>query len=283
MRVAALTFVYNEAVNLPIWRRYYGQHLGEKNLFIVDRELNDGSASDLGDANLIPLPHTPFDDTKKVQCLSSFQAGLLSHYDAVVCGDCDEIVVPDPDRYAGLADYIQRMDEDYATCMGIDILHTITKEPPIDFGRPILSQRRYGRFISVGCKTLVSKVPIKWDPGLHFSNRRPKFDGNLINFHLKWMDYGCAIKRQAINQATEWSEASLAAQHGAHHRYDLEQFIREGFLDPLNAVKTQGIGSFEFTAVIAALEAGVTERGGTHAVPNMAEFVEIPSRFSDVL
>ena len=30
MNAAAITFVFNEGVNLPIWRRYYGSNFGEK-------------------------------------------------------------------------------------------------------------------------------------------------------------------------------------------------------------------------------------------------------------
>src|SRR5689334_11236262 len=41
MRVAALTFVFNEAVNLPIWIKYYGSNFGERNLYVVDRESTD--------------------------------------------------------------------------------------------------------------------------------------------------------------------------------------------------------------------------------------------------
>ncbi len=70
MKIAALTFAYNELVNLPIWRRYYGQQFGEHNLFLIDHGSDDGSTDDLGDVNRIGLPHTPFDDAKKVMCLS---------------------------------------------------------------------------------------------------------------------------------------------------------------------------------------------------------------------
>lgn len=284
MRVAALTFTYNEATNLPIWRRYYGAQLGEKNLFVIDRESDDGSTDDLGEINRILLPRTPFDDVQKVVCMSSFQNGLLSHYDAVICGDCDEMVVPEPDKYAGLVDYITKMDGDYATCVGVDVLHIIDREPPLEPDRPILSQRHYGRFQSVGCKTLVSRVPIRWEPGLHFSNKRPRFDCGLINFHLKWMDYQSAVRRQAINQATAWSENSLAANHGAHHRYNLEKFVREGFLDPANVVRQGKVGSFDVSDAIAELEAGVVEKGGIFfSSPHLTRWVEIPLRFSDLL
>jgi hypothetical protein len=284
MRIAALTFAYNESVNLPIWRRYYGQQFGECNLFLIDHGSDDGSTENLGDVNRIRLPHTPFDDAKKVLCLSSFQAGLLSHYDGVVCGDCDEIVVPDPVKYSGLIDYITRMEGDYATCCGINVSHVIDREPPIDLEKPILSQRRYGRFLTPTCKTLLSRVPIKWEPGLHASNRRPNFDHHLINFHLKWMDYGTAVKRHMINQANVWSDASLAARHGAHHRYDLDQFVREGFFEMANAVRQEQAVSFDLSDAIVEMNAGIIERNGAFFTPaRVRRYVEIPRRFQDLL
>ena len=36
MKNAAVTFVYNESFNLPIWIRYFGGQFGTKNLFVVD-------------------------------------------------------------------------------------------------------------------------------------------------------------------------------------------------------------------------------------------------------
>jgi hypothetical protein len=283
MKIAALTFVYNEHVNLPIWRRYYGQQLGEKNLFIIDRESDDGSTTNLGEANRIVVPRDPFDDVKKVTCMSSFQSGLLAYYDAVICGDCDEIVVPDPSKYSGLVDYVARMERLYATCVGIDVLHIITEEPPLDTTRPILAQRRFGRFRSVGCKTLLSRVPILWAPGLHSSNKPPKIDQDLVNFHLKVMDYQTATLRQKINQDTEWSAESLAKNLGAHHRYDLGRFVRQAFLETATAIAQQKVGPFEFEADIAEYMSHIEERGGIYYTPNnMARLVEIPSSFSEV-
>jgi hypothetical protein len=280
MKIAALTFVYNENVNLPIWLRYYGSQFGNKNLFVIDRESDDRSTNDLGDANRIVVPRDPFDDKKKVNCMSSFQNGLLSYYDAVVCGDCDEIVVPNPTKYIDLTDYVAKMDGDYATCIGIDILHIINLEPPIDLNKPILEQRRFGRFRSAGCKTLLSRVPLRWAPGLHSMNKMPRVDPNLINFHLKTMDYQVATLRQKINQDTKWSEESLASNHGAHHRYDLDRFVREAFFDPANVVHQQKTSPFDFEEDIATFMSNTQERGGFYWTPGgMARWVDIPELY----
>jgi hypothetical protein len=284
MKIAALTFVYNESVNLPIWRRYYGEQFGDRNLFIIDRESNDGSTDDLGDANRIRVPRDAFDDRKKVECISSLQNALIPYYDAVVCGDCDEIVVPNPTRHKNLSDYINNLEFDYATCVGIDVIHIINQEPPIDLKQPILSQRHYGRFQSAGCKTLVSRAPLRWAPGNHGCNRQPRVDPDLVNFHLRLMDYNIATLRQKINQDTAWSADSVMRNFGAHHRYDLAQFVRESFFDPVNVVQQNKLEPFEFSQQIEQFHSRVVELDGFFLPPmNIGCFVEIPEAFRGAL
>ncbi len=284
MRIAALTFVFNEFVNLPIWRKYYGSQLGERNLFIVDRDSTDGSTEKLGEANRILLPRTPFDDARKVACLSSFQSGLLSHYDAVICGDCDEIVVPNPNQYpGGIVEYAEKMEGEYATCLGIDVTHIIDAEAPIDLTKPIMRQRRFGLFKGAGCKTLLSRVPTLWAPGLHCTDKPPRFDPDLFNFHIKLMDYQCAMQRQMTNQATEWSERSLAANHGGHHRYSFDKFVKEAFLDSSNSVRTNKVQSFDFSNEIAKLASETKQVGGIYWMPqNVFRWIEFPEHFRGV-
>lgn len=280
MKIAALTFVFNENVNLPIWRRYYGQQFGEKNLFVIDRESNDGSTDDLGEINRIVVPRDAFDDRKKASIMSSFQNGIINYYDAMVIGDCDEIAVPDPNKYTNLADYAQRMQHQYSTCVGVDLLHIIHKEPPIDLTKPIMEQRRFGRFRTAGCKTMLSRIPLRWGPGLHYTDHKPWIDPDLINVHLKTMDYQCAMLRQKVNQTTEWSEASLAANFGGHHRYNYDRFVQEAFFDPVNLAKQNQFGPFELSNEIADLIAKVkVQDGGYTTSSKMTRWVEFPESF----
>jgi hypothetical protein len=281
MKLAAITFVYNEAVNLPIWIRYYGRIFGDKNLFVVDRESDDGSTADLGEVNRINIPRDAFDDRKKADFMSSMQNALLNYYDAVVCGDCDELVVPNLASFTDLADYVGKMDADYATCVGLNVLHILNVEPPLDLQKPVLSQRRFARFMTATCKTMLSRVPIRWLPGLHCLNRRPKIDPDLFMFHTKTMDYGIASARQRINRETAWAEESLAQNFGAHHRYEFSQFVRECFFDPVNVVNQGKIQSFEFSDEIASFEQGVQEKDGFYWIPmNINRWVEIPEHLS---
>jgi hypothetical protein len=278
MKVAALTFVFNECVNLPVWIRYYGSLFGEKNLFVVDRESTDGSTVSLGEVNRIVIPRDEFDDRKKADFMSSLQNALVNYYDAVICGDADELVVPNMEEYASLAAYIDRVDFDYVTCIGLNVLHILHQEPPLDLTQPILAQRRYARFVSATCKTQLSRVPIRWMPGLHSIDRRPKFDGNLFLLHTKTMDYNIASERQKINKGTVWSEDSLAANFGVHHRYDYQQFVHESFFDPVNVVNQGKVQAFDFKEEITKLEAETTERAGFFSFPmNVNRWVEMPA------
>jgi len=277
MNIAAITFVYNETVNLPIWLRYYGRNFGSENLYVIDRESNDGSTSNLGLSTRIRLPHDAFDEYKKTNFVSYLHHALLQNYDAVIYTDCDEILVPNLGLYSDLRDYIEKNDFDYVTAVGMNVLHMIDREDPLRLDQPILQQRKFAKFWSVLCKTLISRVPIVWRPGFHGLNRRPKVDTNLFLFHTKAMDYSISLGRQRINRATEWSERSLAANFGEHHRHDTVRFVRENFFDPVNVLNLGQISLFDFAEQLAQFEAAIVEREGFFELPtDIVRYVEIP-------
>lgn len=283
MSVAAVTFVFNEAVNLPIWLDYYGGNFGRENLFVVDRESTDGSTDNLGSSNKIRLPHIAFDEDRKTDFISLFHAALLRHFDAVIYTDCDEIIVPDPDLYTSLNDYIEKKDFDYVSCVGLNILHILNQEAPLDLARPILLQRHYAQFWSAACKTLLSRTPITWAPGFHSQSRPPQIDPNLFMFHMKFMDYSIAMQRQVINRETEWSQESLARNIGTHHRFENDRFVRGGFLVHIGAISQGTLPPFEFSDQIAELNERTTHRGNIYNIPmDIKKYVEIPERFRSI-
>jgi hypothetical protein len=281
MRIAALTYVYNENVNLPIWLKHYGKNFGEKNLYVIDRESNDGSTNSLGEVNKISIPRIAFDDFRKAAALSSMHTSLLQSFDCVVVTDCDEIIVPDPVKYGSLRDYIDEKKPIVATCIGLNVRHILTSEPPLNLSRPILSQRKVASFSLPTTKPLISSVPTIWEPGGHACNMPPSFDPDLFVFHLKSMDYSLSMERQKINRETEWSASAIAASHGGHHRHDFQRFVSEHFLSPIDALRKNEICTFEFEAEIKALDEGVVCRNGVYHVGQVnSKYVEIPERFS---
>ena len=285
MAIAAVTIVYNEKVNLPIWVNYYGSQFGLENLFVLDQSSDDGSTHDLGKVNVIRVPRSEFDEDAKTNLMASFHKGLTSCYDTVVITDCDEILAPDPDKYESLADYIKKYEGDCVNAVGVDILHLLTEEPPLDFSKPILSQRTAGRFHSPECKQLISKTPTEWLPGLHASNKKPFFDPDLVLFHLKVMDYGSAVKRHEVNRATVWSKKSLDHNYGEHHRYELAKFVHQYFLVPLDLIRREQIFDFDFQEEISQLDSRVKrDQNGFYRVPmDVSKLVRIPAKFRSIL
>lgn len=277
MKTAVVTFVYNESINLPIWVRYYSANFGTNNLYIVDRCSDDGSTADLGDVNVIRIPREEFDEYRKTGFINSFCRALLCIYDTVIYNDCDEIVVPDLSMYANLRDYVERREFEYVTCIGLNVLHILSQDDPLDLDKPILPQRRYAKFFSNQCKASVTRVALTWAPGFHSCDRPPNFDPHLYLFHNKWMDYNCALLRQKVNRDTIFSRRTAEQGMGAHWRYDTERFVREGFLKPSNQVNTGDVSTFEFSAEIAAITARVSEISGVYHVPmDIQKVVEIP-------
>ena len=283
MTAAAMTFVYNESVNLPIWIKYYGSQFGEQNLYVVDRGSDDGSTENLGNVNVVRVPRHEFDEDQKTSFMSSFHSALLNFHKTVVMTDCDEIIAPDPAKYRNLADYIDRVDFEYVNAIGLDILHIMSEEGPLDLSRTILSQRRYGCFHSPSCKQLLSRVPMSWLPGFHSSNRPPYFDTDLYMFHTKVMDYGIAMKRQQINLDTSWSESSLNRNLGAHHRFKYPLFVHQNFLVPMDVLNRQAYQDFDFKQEIESIVSNTVFSDGYYSIPmNVERRVTIPDRFKEV-
>lgn len=278
MSVAAITFVYNESVNLPIWLRYYGKMFGPQNLYVVDRESNDGSTDSLGGANRIVIPRDAFDDYKKTDFITLLHTALLKYHRTVIYTDCDELLVPDLRKFADLGDYVEKANFEWVTCVGLNLVHMIHLEEPLDLSRPILAQRRFAFLLASTCKTLISRVPIAWQPGFHSLNRQPRIDPDLFMLHTKTMDYGIAIQRQKINTETVWSEDSLTAGHGGHHRYDQSVFVRQCFFDPINTMNQGKLSPFEFSAEINEFHERTQEIDGVFHVPmsGIMKLVEVP-------
>lgn len=96
------------------------------------------------------------------------------------------------------------------------------------------------------------------------------------------MDYAIAVNRQKINRETEWSKRSLEHNLGAHHRYDLETFVHQSFLVPIDVSSRKQLGEFEFTNELAEITAGTKSKNGMYYIPmNISKYVRIPERFAE--
>ena len=277
LRVCALTNVFNESVNLPIWLRYYGASVGHSNLIVLDHGSNDGSTRDLGAASVVHLPRTPFDDVQRAALVSAFATGLLQLYDAVIYSDCDEILVADPAEYDGLLDFVGRMTGPAATAIGLNLKQNLMSEDALISSQGILAQRSLVQFVSPMCKTLLVKKPPSWGGGFHSSNFEPAF-GGLYLFHLRDVDLARSLQRLTITRRVEFADP----QHGMHHRATADAYVKR-FLPVSTAPVTD---NWDFSADTRAYhEKIVHSHTNRWYIPQHwhgATHVRIPNRFLDL-
>lgn len=192
LRIAAITFCRDEGRMLPLWIRYYGQQLGVDNLYVVDDNSEDGSTDDLPcDVLHIPPIRGGKFNTTRMAMVGNLGRSLLELYDVVMFCDTDEFIVPDPDRWAGLKEYVEARTDDGLNAvgsLGFNVVHHVGAEPPLDLTRPLLGQRQLAKFLPLMCKPAIKWVPEHWSAGTHGVRTPYAVDPDLWMFHMKFGD-----------------------------------------------------------------------------------------------
>ena len=57
--------------------------------------------------------------------------------------------------------------EEFVNCLGYEVIHLPGREPPLDYGRPLLEQRDYWFAAEGYDKPLVTTAPLSWEVGRH--------------------------------------------------------------------------------------------------------------------
>lgn len=281
MNIAIVTMVYNEKVNLPIWIRYYREAVPSATLFVIDHCSDDRSTEHLPGVNKLPLPRKEVDEWSRTRLINQLQLAFLEFYDFFVYTDCDELIVPDPEKYPSLEAHLAAQSYEYASPIGLTLTHLVGVEPPIDLNRPILAQRRYCQFQSTMCKPIITRVALKWQPGFHACDKPIRVDPSLYMFHTKSADQDLALNRLHITRGLKWSQEAIEASHGQHHRYDDERFLQEFFLDRVKLYHKQGGAQpFEFSAELEKLKRESVVISNVYRARQFSgPIVEIPERF----
>jgi hypothetical protein len=223
MRACAITNVRDEVFNLPHWLAYYGRELGPENCIVIDQ--GSSSLPPLPYSGLIRTPPGPFDDGRRSRMIAHLMSAMLEHYDVVIYTDCDEFLVPDPGLFSGLLDFLRRTDLPWYTALGLDLIHKLDEEDPLEAGVPLLRQRSYAQFNSWLCKTIVTRESLRWDGGFHASSAPPVF-GELYLFHSKLADAGESLKRAAQNRKFETADERAGPHHRAPRPFPLPKLLK---------------------------------------------------------
>jgi hypothetical protein len=277
MRICAITNVYNEAFNLPIWLSHYGAQVGIQNCIVVDHGSDDGSTDDLLGASRINIPRTTFNDHVRARLISGLANAMLQTYDAVIYTDCDEILVADPLKFANLVEFAGAMKGPCATAIGLNLVHNIAFEGAIEHGSGILKQRGYAHFVSPMCKTLMVRKSVTWGGGFHSCSLAPTFS-DLFLFHLRWVDLGECLRRLTLTRNIGFSD-NVA---GTHHRVAYLDYLKN-----FQEIATRKISEdFDFSPYIEKLHPNmlVNDAGLYSAKVDIRSdpLFKVPERFSNV-
>jgi hypothetical protein len=281
MRVAAITMAYNERIFLPIWLEYYGSQLGYENLYLIDHGSDDDSFSYAKTQNavhIIRLEKTELDEDHRAKYISQFHRNLLADYDAVLYADADEIIIPEPRTGLSLRTYIGEKVETHINALGLNVIQDVAREPKLSLDRPLFQQRSYARFDVPYCKPLISKVPIQWGPGFHFSNLPRKQAPDLFLFHLRAMDIDVAKERLRNYATIKFSKNAIEKRHSVHFLFPEEHYIDMLFSTPHSDFMSAS-EELDFSFELFLL--------GSFPLPNLSNYrgrmFRIPPRFWNVL
>lgn len=220
LRIGAITYCRNEKNFLPLWIKYYGEQFGLDNLYVIDDNSDDGSTNDLPvDVIRVPEIRDGEFNVTRMTFVGNFARALFELYDVLLFCDTDEFVIPDPEKYDGLRDYIEKQPDNVLAvgAMGLNMVHATKAEAPIDLSKPLLGQRQLAKFLPLMCKPSIKWVLGHWSAATHGVNAPYEVDPDLWMFHFKYGDEGllqeAADHRRAMVEAdgrssgTSWSKS----------------------------------------------------------------------------
>lgn len=214
---------HNEKVFLPIWLGYYSKFFAPEDTYVIDHDSTDGSieqAQKRFKFNLKRVHHnTVHNNDFMLKTIQDMQHKLIKQYDIVAYSDADEILLPDPQHFSDLNDYLHKFSHDYIACESRSVIHQLA-EPAIDLTKPVLSQRSVWFREQWYDKVLVSRIALNWTIGLHSPiNTRGKpisvpIDDNLILLHLARLDFSLRKQRNDNVAKQKWGAiGDIAKQH----------------------------------------------------------------------
>ena len=283
---AALTMLWNEPEVLRVWARWYGGQLGAENIYVID-QASQPFAEELlpPGASVIRIPRGMKDEIKRAHFVSDVAGALLRYHEAVIYSDVDEMIVPDPARHAGLRAYLAATaaERDPVAPTGLEIVQAVD-EAPIDWSRPILSQRHFARFFSRMCKPLVLRRPAVWTAGFHGTGERARVAPDLFLFHLKAVDRDHSLRRLSLLRDWTRVDSNVVRNMSLHQRTPDEEHLEAYYEAPNRQLSKQGPAPWAFDEEVARLQAGVRRVEGAYLPKRFhGPVTRIPERFEGLI
>lgn len=210
-RIAAITMARNDEFFLNRWISYYGEQLGEENLYIYLDGLDQKLPRRRGRANITKMPHrdqaVQQGDKTRILMLSDLAKKLFADgYDIVIGCDCDEFLIVDPALNMTLAEYLSaKKIHTSLSGLGLDVGMDLKTEAPLDETMPFLAQRKYALLSTRYTKPVVLARPATWGSGFHsVKGRNFHIDKNLYLLHFGGVDLDM-IKNKIGDRNPSWA------------------------------------------------------------------------------
>ena len=210
-RIAAITMARNDEFFLNRWITYYGEQLGEENLYIYLDGLDQATPARAGNSNIKKLPHTEqpvaHGDKSRILLLSDLARKLFARgYDIVIGCDCDEFLIVEPALEMTLSEYLSgKSGWTSLSGLGLDVGMDLKTESPLDPAMPFLAQRRYAVLSTRYTKPVVLFRPATWGSGFHsVKGHNFHIDKNLYLLHFGGVDLDM-IKNKIGDRNPSWA------------------------------------------------------------------------------
>ena len=198
-KIAALTMVRNDDFFLSKWTTYYGDLLGEDNLFVYFDGEDQSVPECVSRCHHEVLPRVQGNvsksDKRRAGILSEKAAELFAAgYEMVIGVDVDEFLVVDPALGLSLPEFLSKQEikgRNSLSGLGCDVIRNIEIEPELDPSVNLLAQRSFARLSTRYTKTSVLCAPVNWGSGFH---RTKKGNYHIVK-GLYLMHFGCADTR----------------------------------------------------------------------------------------
>ncbi len=231
-KCAIFVMVKNENVFLPIWLKYYSRYIDGADIYVFDHRSTNGSVQKCLDDftfNTVRLDYPfSFDHIWFKYVAVNVQKRLLDHYEYVIFTDVDEIIIADVNKYKGLDDYIQKLDNSFVRCIGYDLIHVPLREEPYNASGSVLSQRMFMYRTEWYNKTLIARQPLNWDVGFHtVDNLHLNLDTDLMLMHIHKLDFDLCWKTSFERARLKWPVDDIIHNRGWQNRFTDIDLFRE--------------------------------------------------------
>lgn len=226
--VAVFTIVRDEPFHLSRWFDYYAAHFPTSSLHVLhhvtgaEEEADGQFAAALAcfvPENVVRVVNPHFCPAWLRETVHAQFGTLLLKYDAVLFAEADELLVAVPPATLGsYAAAFVRSSQVAVRCVGYEMHHDFTREPPLDCSRPLLAQRSSWHRNVKYDKALLSKRPLQYSLGFHECEEDVPQDDALWLVHTHKYDFHEWLKRHEARARYAHSNDAIANGWNAHYR-----------------------------------------------------------------